>query len=264
MRFRVFLGLGTTVATLALAGLANPAQAISFTATNGISGPNGETNLGAYSDFSKDDGFVTVDFNNGSMPTSGFAQYSFVGGNGSNARVIADKWAPTGTDNEVNNSSYLTAFKGTDVVINLDTTLNYFGIDWGSAHDGNTFSFFNGGDLVQSFVYYDNENKALGDKTTNVKSALASLGNVGSLSNQYNGYFHFYSEGNADVFDKIVISQVGGGGFETDNHSFHAGTSGFDFESGESESVPEPGIALGMLVIGGVLVGKRYLKTAQA
>lgn len=57
------------------------------------------------------------------------------------------------------------------------------------------------------------------------------------------------------MFDRIVISQFGGGGFETDNHSFRRGSNAFDFEN--PTSVPEPGVVLGLMGVGGLLLRKR-------
>ncbi|MBE9214621.1 PEP-CTERM sorting domain-containing protein [Plectonema cf. radiosum LEGE 06105] len=69
-----------------------------------------------------------------------------------------------------------------------------------------------------------------------------------------NGFFEFFSTGINDNFDKIVISQVGGGGFETDNHTFRIGKGKYSVAA----SVPEPSIALGILAVGGsMFVGKR-------
>jgi len=44
-----------------------------------------------------------------------------------------------------------------------------------------------------------------------------------------NGFLHFYSDSSNDIFNKIIISQAStnGGGFESDNHSFHLGTDRF-------------------------------------
>ena len=59
-----------------------------------------------------------------------------------------------------------------------------------------------------------------------------------------------------DNFDKIVISQTSGGGFETDNHTFRVAKGKY-----VQASVPEPSIALGMLAFGGsMLLGKRKQK----
>lgn len=264
--------LGTLLGTAAVLGLSQPAQAISFTLGNqsdtqasmkGLAGFNGETNQGAYSIYSRDQGVNTVNFNQGDFSvvnsqnqavTNTGIRYSYVGSNTNNARILKDQWAPTFATARDNTSNYLTAFKGTNVQIDLDTTHNYFGINWGSAHDGNEFAFYNGDSLVHKFVYFnDNRTFAESDRTTNVASALKTFGTVGN-GNEYNAYFNFFADSSTDIFNKILISQAGGGGFETDNHSFKAGRNGFH-ES--PESVPEPGMVLGLMAVGGAFVAKR-------
>ncbi|NJL44817.1 MAG: PEP-CTERM sorting domain-containing protein [Leptolyngbyaceae cyanobacterium SM2_3_12] len=271
--------LGTLLGTAAVLGLSQPAQAISFTlgdnaatraSMRGISGFNGETNQGAFSIYSRDQDFNTVTFNQGDFTVvnsqnqtvnDAGIRYSFVGSSTSNARILKNQWAPTFETPRDNTSNYLTAFKGTNVQIDLDNTHNYFGINWGSAHDGNEFSFYNGDDLVHRFVYYnDNRTFAEADKTTNVAATLKAYGTIGN-GNEYNAYFNFFADSSADLFNKILISQTGGGGFETDNHSFKAGNSGFH-ES--PESVPEPGMALSLLMVGGALVAKRRMGSNPA
>ncbi|MBW4485114.1 MAG: PEP-CTERM sorting domain-containing protein [Tildeniella torsiva UHER 1998/13D] len=270
--------LGALAATVALAGLAQPARAISFTldddaatqaSMKGITGFNGETTQGAYSTYAWSEGFNTVNFNSGNFAvvdsqnqTVGNAgiNYSYTGSTTNNARILQDQWAPTYATTQDNKSNYLTAFSGTDVQIDLDTTHNYFGINWGSAHDGNVFSFYNGDSLVQKFVYYnDGRTFSADEKTTNVASALKEYGTKGN-GGEYNAYFNFFADSSDDIFNKIVISQLGGGGFETDNHTFKAGTKGF---TESTESVPEPAMALSLLVVGGAMVAKRRSSSSQ-
>ncbi len=226
---------------IAVLAASNPAQAFSFKMTSGIAGPNGETNQGAFSEFYGLDGTTNVDFNDG-MPTEGFASYSLTG---SNAGTRANRWAPTGANGEKNDSNYLTAFKGSNVVIDLKENLNYFGINWGAADDGNTFSFFKGDTLVQS---YD---------TARIIAEGGFSHNSDLHNNEGNGYVHFYSESASELFDRIVISEANGGGFETDNHSFHSGEGGFTGFEVESQAVPEPTMMLGLLGIMGGTMARR-------
>ncbi len=219
---------------------AGSAQAISFQITTGIAGPNGETNQGAFSEFTKLPGTTTVNFNDGKAPTTGFASYSFE--NGKKSSVRSDVWAPAGAKGEVNKTSYLAVFNGDKVTVNLGGYLNYFGIDWGAISANNTFSFYNGNTLVKTF-------------TTNDVNPVAPI-KASQHGGQGNGYLHFYSDSSNDIFNKIVISQSSteGGGFESDNHSFHSGTgrfTGFD-----PKSVPEPSVILGMLAVGGMFLRK--------
>jgi hypothetical protein len=272
MKFNQVYALGVLASMATIVGFSQPAEAISFalgdtnaikTSMKGIAGFNGETNQGAYSIYSQQDGFNTVNFNKGDFTvvnsknqavTDAGIRYSYVGNTTSNAKIIKDEWAPTFASARDNKSKYLTAFNGTNVQIDLDKTHNYFGINWGSAHDGNEFSFYNGDALVHKFVYFnDNRTFAASEKTTNVASALKTYGTVGNGS-EYNAYMNFFADSKTDLFNRIVISQKGGGGFETDNHTFQASSKGFNEAP---ESVPEPGMVLSLLVVGGVLVAKR-------
>jgi hypothetical protein len=235
------------VATGSVLGVANGASAMSFRITSGVAGPNGVTNQGAYSEFHKLSATRTIDFNDGKAPTIGFAKYSFQSKNGSSS-VRADQWAPVGANGERNTSKYLAVFQGNPVTIALEKTLNYFGIDWGAVSGGNTFSFFQNDKLVQSFTTKDIINNA-------------ALIRAKWQNNEGNGYVHFYSDSNKDNFNRIVISQVGGGGFESDNHSFHVGTGKFDFE--KNQKVPEPGMALGMVAFGAMVAGGKLRRRPQ-
>ena len=218
------------------------AQAISFKMTTGAASPIGETNKGAYSEFAGYSDVKTIDFNDGIAPTSGFAQFSFTKNDGTSS-VRQDKWAPAGANGEVNTSNYLAVFKGDDVVIDLEKNLNYFGMNWGAISPGNKFSFYNGNSLVQSFLTSDV------DPVAPVKAQ--------QHGGEGNGYLHFYSTSAQDIFNKIVITQTGGGGFESDNFSFHEGNKGFDFDKEINKSVPEPSFILGMLAVGGMFLTQR-------
>ena len=118
------------LSTVAAIGYSSSAQAISFKITSGVPGLNGETNQGAFSEFSKLKETTTIDFNSGKVPTTGFAKYSFENAAGASS-VRADKWAPAGSTGQENKSNYLAVFNGDAATIKLEKTLNYFGIDLG-------------------------------------------------------------------------------------------------------------------------------------
>ncbi len=245
------------VSTIAALGYSSSAQAISFKITNGAPGLNGETNQGAFSEFAKLKETTTIDFNSGKVPTTGFAKYSFENTSGTSS-VRADQWAPAGSTGKQNGSNYLAVFNGDAATIKLDKTLNYFGIDWGAVSQNNTFSFYQSGTtgkdkLVKSFTTADILNNA-------------ALFKASWQNGEGNGYVHFYSDSSADNFDKIVVSQssTNGGGFESDNHSFHQGTGKFDFDGNlKPKSVPEPGVVLGLLATGGMFLRKRNQNLSQ-
>jgi len=219
-----------SIAALSVAtilGQVGSAQAFTFNMTNGINGPGGVTNQGAYSNLPGQTTATTIDFNSGVLPTTGFAKYSFVGSGSSS--VLSDEWAPAGANGEVNTSKYLAVFTGKNVEIKLASTANYFGMNLGAISPGNTLSFFRGSTLIKTYNTADMNSRA---------TLRAS-----QHRNEKNGYGHFYADNANEYFDRMVISQVGNGGFETDNHSF--------------KKTPEPGMMLGLVAIAGSVWAKR-------
>ncbi|MCY7272164.1 MAG: PEP-CTERM sorting domain-containing protein, partial [Phormidesmis sp. CAN_BIN44] len=87
------------MSTIAALGYSSSAQAISFKITSGVPSLNGQTNQGAFSEFSKLKETTTIDFNSGSVPTTGFAKYSFENNTGASS-VRSDQWAPAGSTGE--------------------------------------------------------------------------------------------------------------------------------------------------------------------
>jgi hypothetical protein len=158
--------------------------------------------------------------------------------------VYNDKWAAAGPKGEVNNSKYLAVFQGDEVKMTFAKTMNYFGIDWGAISGGNIFSFYNKGQLVKSF-------------STEDVNPVAPV-HASQHGGEGNGYLHFMSSSAKDVFDEIKIIQKGGGGFESDNHSFMEGTGAFH----DPQSVPEPTMTLGLMVVGGSFLLKQRKKLA--
>ena len=240
MKLMKNITLIAAVSAIAAFGSANSAQAFSFTIDAGVNGPNGQTNQGAYSKFANLAGTTTIDFNSGSAPTTGMVQYSFEKNDGSSS-VRADRWASAGAKGEVNDTNYLAVFQGNAVTMNLQKSMNYFGIDWGAISPGNVFSFYMGDKLVKSYSTAD----------VNPVAPVHATQHYG----EGNGYLHFYADSATEIFNKIVITQTGGGGFESDNHSFHEGTDKFDFNN--PQSVPEPGMMIGLMAAGGAALLKR-------
>ncbi|GAX40580.1 hypothetical protein NIES4075_15460 [Tolypothrix sp. NIES-4075] len=249
----MFIRKFASIAALSLSAIASfsyadAAHAMSFTMGTGTTGPNGETNQGAYT---KDKNAITIDFNDtknekgkkvdGKAPTTGFAQYSF---SNSTSKVASTNWAPTGPDGEVNTSKHLQVFDNSSVTISLQSLTKSFGLDWGAAHPGNTLSFFNGDKLIQTFTTANMGEFALYSMLHSGPKADGAKQLADGKYYQGNGYVQFFAQNSNEYFNKIVISQKGGGGFESDNHSFR--------------TVPEPSLALGMLAIGGgMLLRKR-------
>jgi hypothetical protein len=220
---------------IALIGQTQAAQAFDLKLTAGAASPTGVTSQGAYSEYAGLSTVKTVDFNSGAAPTTGFAKYSFQSNNGV-SNVRSNVWAPSGANGEVNKGNYLAVFQGNNVTIDLESKVNYFGINWGAMSSGNTFSFFNGDTLVKSY-------------STETVAPLALI-HAQQHGGEGNGYAHFSAGSASEMFNRIVISQVGGGGFESDNHSFNIAPI-------TGKSVPEPGILLGLATIGGAVWSKR-------
>jgi hypothetical protein len=222
------------VVTTAFAG---SAQAFSFNVTTGAAGLDGATNRGAYSDLNGQPGIMNIDFNSGSVPTTGFAKYSFQ--NGTKSSVRADQWAPTSLTGERNTSKYLAVFNGDKVNIKLDSKFNYYGINWGAISANNTFSFYRGKNLIKTI------------KTQDI-NPLATVSAAHQNGGEKNAYVHFYADKASETFDRIEIEQssTAGGGFESDNHSFKRGSNGFT-------KTPEPAAMLGLAMVGGAAWLKR-------
>jgi hypothetical protein len=244
----MFIRKFASIAALSLSAIASfsyadAAHAFSFTKSVGTTSPTGETNQGAYT---KDKNAITIDFNNGTAPTTGFAQYSFSNATGT-SKVKADNWAPVGPNGEKNNSQYLAIFDNSSVTISLESLTKSFGLDWGAAHPGNTLSFYNGDNLIKTFETADTGKFAIYSELHQGPKAGDSSIQSAPGSNTYyqgNAYVQFFADNADEYFNKIVISQKGGGGFESDNHSFR--------------TVPEPSLVFGMLAIGGgMLLRKR-------
>ncbi|OKH50379.1 PEP-CTERM sorting domain-containing protein [Calothrix sp. HK-06] len=241
----MFIKKALTIAALsAVASLsyAGSAHALGFTYNAGSFRTPGVTSEGSFSNNVNQQGYTTFDFNNGAVPGNDTVKYSFSSAaplpTPGQTGIYTDQWAPSGVSGEVNKSNYLAVFQGNDAIIqaNDGKKFNYFGLNLGALSSGNTLRFFDGANLVKELTY---------ELMTKLAPTAAQ-----QHGGEKNGFFEFFSEGNNDNFDKIVLSQVGGGGFETDNHTFRVGT-------GKYTSVPEPGIVLGLVGVGGMFLRKR-------
>ena len=134
--------------------------------------------------------------------------------------------------------------------------VNYFGIYISAADAGNQLQFYNGSTLVYTYT------------AQNMITALGSCAN-GSAGNAYCGNPSDYNADSGELFayvnfidtigtfNKIVFTQNGGGGFESDNHAV-AYNSAFT-----TTGAPEPaGIwVLGAGLIGLFLLRRRLIRT---
>jgi hypothetical protein len=225
---------------------------ISARLTTGLAIGQNSSSGGAFSDFSALPGLVEVNFNNinaggaGDFTTGSllFSAEKGFGVNGTNLK--ADVWAPANPDGSKNDSQYLAVFNGNKVTVSLGQTMNYMGINWGALSPNNTFTLLREGAVVGSFNY---------DSINPLAPTYAPH------QNQQNAYLHLYADSDEALFDTLVLEQVSthGGGFEVDNFSYIAADSKFEWQ----ESVPEPGMVVGLLAIGGTALLKRRNDSAQ-
>ena len=96
--------------------------------------------------------------------------------------------------------------------------ITYFGF-WLSALDGNnSVSFFQGG--KQLFTFSAKDAKAFIDKLPNSKSYYCNPNKAYASKNcgEPYAFLNFYAEAGTR-FDQVVFNQLGGGGYESDNHT---------------------------------------------
>ncbi|MBD2487975.1 PEP-CTERM sorting domain-containing protein [Aulosira sp. FACHB-615] len=243
--------LTSAIASVAYAG---SAHAISLTYTAGAYRTPKVTNEGAFSESVNNSNFVTVDFNNvndKNFKGNDLVEYTFSQGSYSTSPgstgIFNDQWAPAGVNGEVNQSKYLAVFANNSVSIKAKSggVFNYFGLDAGALSGGNTFELLKGGVTVAKWNF-EQLNK------------IATVVGI-NMNNQKNGFFEFFSDGKDDNFDEIRLSQVGGGGFESDNHTFHLGKGKFS----QAQATPEPSVTLGMLAVGGMFLYQRRRQKLQ-
>ncbi|WP_392532677.1 PEP-CTERM sorting domain-containing protein [Nostoc sp. C117] len=233
----------STITSISYAG---SAHALGFTYEAGAYRQATQTSEGVFSDNVNSAGYTTIDFNSGTIPGNDLVKYSFSKGSYSTTAysgqtgIYSDVWAPSGAHAEVNKSDYLAVFSDSDTIIEAqgNNTFSYFGFDAGALSVGNTLKFFNGTTLIRELTY-------------DILNGAATV-EASQHGGQKNGFFQFFSEGANDTFNKIVISQTEGGGFESDNHTFRV------------EAVPEPSVSLGLLAVGGLFLYKRKNQKLQS
>ncbi|AFY32903.1 PEP-CTERM sorting domain-containing protein [Calothrix sp. PCC 7507] len=240
---------------------AGSAHAIGFDYTPGVFRTEGVTDEGAFSKNVNDKNYVTIDFNskgqdNGLFKGNDLVDYTFSKGSYSTSvnqktGIISDQWGPSGVNGEDNKSNYLAVFSDSTVSIKAKNggVFNYFGIDLGALSGGNTFELLKGGKAVTTVF-----NNTTYDKLTyDVLNEIAQVANK-AQGGQKNGFFEFFSQGFQDNFDEIRLSQVGGGGFESDNHTFKIASGAY---KPDPKSVPEPTAVVGLMAVGGMFLLKR-------
>lgn len=246
-----------SVSAIASFTYAGSAHAIGFNYTPGVFRTPGVTDEGAFSQGVNNKNYVTIDFNskgqdNGSFKGNDLVDYTFSKGGYSTSvnqqtGIISDNWAPAGVNSEVNKSNYLAVFSDSTVSVKTKKggVFNYFGLDVGALSGGNTFELLKGGKTVEKWSY---------DQLNSIATVVGI-----NMADQKNGFFEFFSQGKSDNFDEIRFSQEGGGGFETDNHTFKIASGAY---TPDPKSVPEPTAVVGLMAVGGMLLLKRKSQKA--
>jgi hypothetical protein len=130
-----------------------------------------------------------------------------------------------------------------DFTTTLPEGLNYFGFWLSALNGGNQLQFFDGATLIATILPADVS--GFTGSCPNSYCGNPNPGFAGQNSNEPYAFLNIYFTG-GDNYDRIVITQTAGGGYESDNH-----TVGFFTRVG---GIPEPA-TWAMLITGFGLVG---------
>ncbi|HLH02394.1 MAG TPA: PEP-CTERM sorting domain-containing protein [Bryobacteraceae bacterium] len=148
-------------------------------------------------------------------------------------------------------ATYPETFSGYTVTIN--PSVNYFGL-WFSALDaGNQLSFYRDNTLLYTFTPADFI-RLVGNCPGSGFCGNPNANFQGGDNGQQYAYLNFYDSNG--TFNKIVFSETGGGGFESDNHAVGLLASA---PGGTPVTTPEPATtaALGMVLAAGGLIYRK-------
>ncbi len=141
---------------------------------------------------------------------------------------------------------------GSTYTLSLSTAnlpgVNYFGLWFSALDNGNQLKFYQGSNLVYSFTPQDF--RTLVGACTG-SNPFCGNPNSGLDSHEQFAFLNFFDIGG--TFDSVVFTQVGGGGFESDNHT----VAYIDpiTASGTLITTPEPN-AWGLFAVGAFLLAR--------
>ncbi|MEH2458744.1 Npun_F0296 family exosortase-dependent surface protein [Nostoc sp.] len=131
--------------------------------------------------------------------------------------------------------------------LNLANPESYFGLWWSAGDANNVLTFLSQGNVVQTIT------------TADVASYIAGSANKASYYGNPNSTFKGQDSGEpyafinfydvAGTFDQVQFSNIGGSGFESDNHTVATGYKGITGNVVVA-AVPESSSLLGVFVIG--------------
>ena len=166
-------------------------------------------------------GATTVNFDNNTAPSSGFANYTLSGTSFVNPNSGFVSGAPANDSTpylQVNPDSTNT------VTINFSNPVAYFGLYWGSI-DSTVSSPL--GSSLNTISFYQNGTTNL--QTFNGADILAAT-NTNPQGDNLNRYVNF-SASSSEYFNRVVLSSTGQP-FESDNHAYVAAPVPFEFSPG--------------------------------
>lgn len=128
--------------------------------------------------------------------------------------------------------------------LQLSTTTYYLGIYWLAIDGVNQLDFYQGATLVGSL----SASRLLADTGTVFNpgigrgTAYNGTGGFGSGNNtgEKSAYVNIYSDNAASGFNRVVFTNTGGSGFESDSHTFATTLIPSGSQSGTLVPVPEP------------------------
>lgn len=187
------------------------ALALNSTPHTGVCDPNGcvTSIIGA----------TTINFNDGTAPSSGFATYSYPSGTtlvrSTNESGIAA--APLG-----DTTPYVSigpSPNASPVNITFQAPLDQFGLYWGSTDSYNSISFFRNLTDTTAFATYSG-------------TAITPAADGNQLTDENNVYVNFLAQNSNEYFSKVELSSSEQA-FENDNHSYRSATPvPFEFSPG--------------------------------
>lgn len=117
--------------------------------------------------------------------------------------------------------------------LSLNTPSSYFGLWWSAGDNRNRLQFYNGSSLVADFTTQTLVSVLPSTYSGNPNAAFA-----GQNSGEKYAFLNVYSN-DGTTFDRIVFSNVGSSGFESDNHTVRTAAWGtLPGETGPAPGVP--------------------------